>query len=186
MERESVRPIGASRWAFRFWPTTMPRMKCASGRTDPDLWEQSKAEAIEKMGGRHSARAMQEAGRIYREAGGEYCGPRTKLQRRLKKWTQEDWRTYTGEKACRGSRCDRYLPAAAWESLSPQEVAATRGRKLRARRQYVPNAPAAREAGRRARSKPVSGLASAALLKWALFAAIVPGGILLALAANRK
>lgn len=130
---------------------------CVGGRSDPDLWERAKRDAVRKLGGRHSARAMQEAGRIYRQRGGDYCGPKTGAQRRLSKWTREDWTTATGEKACRvdrktgETRCDRYLPRAAWSMLSPREIAETRKKKLRSRAQYVPNAPAARRAGRRAR-----------------------------------
>lgn len=37
------------------------------GRTNEALWERAKAEAKSKMGGKHSARAMQLAGKIYKE-----------------------------------------------------------------------------------------------------------------------
>ena len=124
---------------------------CVKGRTDPDLWEQSKAKAIRRLGGRFSARAMQLAGKMYRDAGGSYCGPRTAAQRSMSKWTGEDWTTATGAKACRGSKCDRYLPRAAWKMLSPREIAETRQKKLKSKKQFVANTPAARAAGRRAR-----------------------------------
>lgn len=127
----------------------------ASPYTDPLLWEHAKREAVRRLGGRHSARAMQFAGRLYREAGGRYKGPPTRSQRALAKWTREDWTTASGEKACRqtrtGIRCDRYLPRASWSMLSPAEIEATRRVKLRAKTQYVRNEPAAREAGKRAR-----------------------------------
>ena len=127
----------------------------ASPYTDPLLWEHAKREAVRRLGGRHSARAMQLAGVLYREAGGRYKGPPTRSQRALAKWTREDWTTASGEKACRqtrgGVRCDRYLPRAAWAMLSPAEIEATRLVKLRAKTQYVRNEPAAREAGKRAR-----------------------------------
>ena len=42
------------------------------GRTNEKLWESAKAEAKSKMGGKHSARAMQLAGKIYKEKGGGY------------------------------------------------------------------------------------------------------------------
>lgn len=133
-------------------------MACVKGRTDPELWEKSKKKAIKKLGGRFSARAMQLAGKMYRDAGGGYCGSRTKAQKSMSKWTAEDWRTYTGEKACRktksGSiRCDRYLPAEAWKKLTKAQVAETRKRKVSSRRQFVPNAPAARRAGAQARRR---------------------------------
>jgi hypothetical protein len=127
-------------------------MPCTDGRTDPKLWERAKKKAIKKLGGRFSARAMQLAGKIYRDEGGKYCGKRTKRQKSLSKWTAEDWRTVTGEKACRttksGSiRCDRYLPAEAWKKLTKAQVAETRRRKVSSRRQFVSNAPAAKRAG---------------------------------------
>jgi hypothetical protein len=99
----------------------------------------------------------QEAGRIYRERGGTYCGPKTRAQRSLTKWTKEDWRTESGLPACRkvnkAGRCsDRYLPAAAWKMLTPSERKATQRAKAKGKSQFVPNAPAAKRAGRRARS----------------------------------
>jgi len=42
-------------------------------KTNPKLWEKSKARAKAKMGG-HSARAMQLATKYYKEAGGGYSG----------------------------------------------------------------------------------------------------------------
>lgn len=132
--------------------------RAPSPYTDPLLWEHAKREAVRRLGGRHSARAMQLAGHLYREAGGGYRGPRTKAQRALSRWTAEAWTTVTGEKACRttrgGTRCDRYLPRDAWALLSPAEVAATRRTKLRARQQFVPNEPAARAASKRTRRPP--------------------------------
>ena len=68
---------------------------CVKGRTNPKLWEESKKKAIKKLGGRFSARAMQLAGKMYRDAGGKYCGKRTKSQKSMSKWTAEDWRTAT-------------------------------------------------------------------------------------------
>jgi hypothetical protein len=130
-------------------------VRARHGRTDPALWERCKRAAVRRLGGRHSARAMQLAGHLYREAGGGYTGRRTEAQRKLSRWTAERWTTYTGEKARRvvgGTvRYDRYLPAAAWRMLSPRQVAAARMSKLDARRQYVPNPPAAAAAGRKAR-----------------------------------
>lgn len=127
-------------------------MACVDGRTNPRLWERAKKQAIKRLGGRFSARAMQLAGKLYREAGGRYCGKKTAAQRSMGKWTREDWRTVTGERACRETpsgqiRCDRYLPAKAWQKLTPRQVAETRRRKVSSRRQFVPNAPAAKRAG---------------------------------------
>lgn len=131
---------------------------CTDGRTKPALWAKSKLQAVKRLG-RHSARAMQLAARLYREAGGGYCGTHTQAQRKMTKWTREDWRTAPGApaKACRKLpsgklKCDRYLPAKAWTKLSPAQRAATRRVKLKAGEQYVPNAPAAARAGRKVRA----------------------------------
>ena len=134
-------------------------MKCAGGRTDPALWERSKRTAQSeacrsgtRRCGTWDARIAQRAGKLYRDAGGAYCGPRTRAQKSLRKWTAEDWRTATGAKACvrKGSRivCDRYLPAKAWEKLTPSERASTRRVKKAASTQFVPNTPAAKAARR--------------------------------------
>ena len=39
------------------------------GRTNEALWSRAKAEAKAKMGGKHSARSMQLAGKIYKDRG---------------------------------------------------------------------------------------------------------------------
>lgn len=139
-------------------PSRRRRPSSPSTYADPGLWQQAKEEALRRAGGRHSARAMQTAGVLYRAAGGRYRGPPTAAQRSLAKWTYEGWTTATGERACRqtarGTRCDRYLPRAAWQDLTPAQALATRRAKLRAASQYVPNTPAARAAGRRARTAP--------------------------------
>jgi hypothetical protein len=87
-------------------------------RTDEPLWEDCKIEAIEKMGGKFSARAMQYAVKLYKERGGEYVGPKEKANS-LHQWTEEKW-GYTGEPGH-----SRYLPKEAREALSPGEKAAT-------------------------------------------------------------
>lgn len=45
-----------------------------------------------------------------------------KPQQSLKKWTAQKWKTSDGSPS-KGKK--RYLPAAAWESLTPAEKAAT-------------------------------------------------------------
>ena len=94
-----------------------------SGRTKPELWEKVKKEAVKKMGGLHSARAMQLAGKMYREKGGEYTGVKTKAQKDLSKWTKEDWRTKSGKPSLETG--ERYLPAKAIKALSSAEYGAT-------------------------------------------------------------
>jgi len=98
----------------------------------------------------------QDAGRIYREAGGGYCGSRTASQRSLKKWTGERWTTASGRPACErltkaGTCADRYLPESAWKKLTPAQRRATQAAKAKGRGQFVPNPRAAKAAGRKAR-----------------------------------
>jgi hypothetical protein len=140
-------------------------MKCTSGRTKPKLWAKAKKKATARACARSKARCgtwdariAQDAGRIYREMGGGYCGTKTRGQRGLSKWTKEDWRTESGKAACRkvtkAGRCaDRYLPAAAWKKLTPAERKATQAAKRRGKGQFVKNAPAAKAAGRAVRAK---------------------------------
>ena len=59
------------------------------GRTNPKLWEKAKTRAKAKMGGKHSARAMQLAAKIYKDLGGSYSGGKTKAQKSMTKWTNK-------------------------------------------------------------------------------------------------
>jgi len=92
-----------------------------SKKTNPSLWESSKKKAIAKMGGKHSARAMQLAVKLYKKAGGGYKGAK-KASNSLSKWSKQKWRTSDGSKS-EGKK--RYLPDAAWKALSSSEKAAT-------------------------------------------------------------
>jgi len=76
------------------------------------------------MGGVFSARAMQYAVKLYKDAGGTYIGPK-RADNDLQKWTQENW-DYVGEK-----KQSRYLPKKARASLTPGEKAATSRAKNR-------------------------------------------------------
>lgn len=93
-------------------------MSKAAKRTDPVLWEACKKEAVEKMGGKFSARAMQYAVKLYKEKGGGYIGEKA-ADNSLVKWTKEDW-NYVGEEGH-----SRYLPKEAREHLTRGEKAAT-------------------------------------------------------------
>lgn len=97
------------------------------GRSNPQLWEKAKAEAKAKMGGKHSARAMQLAGKIYKDKGGSYTGSKTKEQKSLSEWTKQKWRTKSGKPSTigPGATGERYLPEKAIKSLSSKEYAAT-------------------------------------------------------------
>jgi len=92
-----------------------------SKKTNPSLWESSKKKAIAKMGGKHSARAMQLAVKLYKKAGGGYKGAK-KASNSLSKWSKQKWRTSDGSKS-EGKK--RYLPDAAWKALSSSEKRAT-------------------------------------------------------------
>ncbi len=96
----------------------MPRRSTTAKRDNPKLWERCKKLAIEKMGGKFSARAMQYAVKLYKEKGGRYIGSKDK-NNSLVKWTKEDW-GYVGEE-----KHSRYLPKKAREKLTPAEKSAT-------------------------------------------------------------
>lgn len=105
-------------------------------KTNPSLWEKVKAQAKAKMGGKHSARAMQLAVSMYKKAGGGYKG--AKVETSLSKWTKQDWTTSSG-KPSEGKR--RYLPKAAWAALSSAQKAATNKAKAEGNKkgkQFVP------------------------------------------------
>jgi hypothetical protein len=96
-------------------------------RSNPKLWEKAKAEAKAKMGGKHSARAMQIAGKIYKDKGGGYTGSKTKEQESLSEWTKQKWRTKSGKPSTigPGATGERYLPEKAIKALSSKEYAET-------------------------------------------------------------
>ena len=96
-------------------------------KTKPALWARAKAQAKARMGGKHSARAMQLAVKIYKKAGGGYRGSKSKSNK-LSKWSKQKWRTSSGKKS-EGKR--RYLPDKAWKSLSAKEKAATNRAKAK-------------------------------------------------------
>lgn len=100
-------------------------------RSNPKLWDRvvAQVKAGTKGGdvGQWSARKAQLAGKIYKEKGGSYSGPKTESQKDLSKWTKEDWGTKSGKPSTQGPKAtgERYLPKKARESLSPKEYAAT-------------------------------------------------------------
>jgi hypothetical protein len=56
-------------------------------RTNPELWEACKMEAVEKLG-KFSARAMQQAVILYKQKGGDYIGNKSS-ENSLIKWNEE-------------------------------------------------------------------------------------------------
>lgn len=102
-------------------------------KRSPKLWERCKRDACSEAGMcTHSARKMQWATRCYKKRGGTYASPRKSSGNRLARWTRQRWRTYDGTPS-RGRT--RYLPAAAWDRLSPDQVRRTNRSKARGYRQ---------------------------------------------------
>jgi hypothetical protein len=101
-------------------------------RTKPLLWEACKLEAKRRMGGKHSARAMQLAVQMYKRAGGGYrtARPRRAASNALMRWTEEQW-GYAGRPGQ-----SRYLPLRVRQQLAPSERRRTNAAKKKSARQY--------------------------------------------------
>ena len=91
-------------------------------KRDPKKWAAAKARAKRKMGGKHSARAMQLAVKYYKDAGGTYSGKKKKSNK-LSKWSKQKWRTKSGKPSSKTG--ERYLPEKVIKALSSKEYAAT-------------------------------------------------------------
>jgi len=93
-------------------------------KTNPSKWKRIVAEvkAGSKGGdpGEWSARKAQLATQRYKKSGGGYKGPKSETS--LSKWTKQNWRT-SDNTPSKGKK--RYLPDAAWKSLTAGEKAAT-------------------------------------------------------------
>lgn len=120
-------------------------------KTNPELWSRAKSEAKAQMGGKHSARAMQLATKIYKDRGGDYSGKKPSAsQNKMRKWTKQDWQTRPGTSEIAekdNGHTSRYLPKAKWDSLSKSEQKATDAKKLKSDSQYVDNTEAAKVKG---------------------------------------
>jgi len=93
-----------------YFEAELEKIAGTATKTNPALWEKSKAEAKAKMGGKHSARAMQLATQIYKKKGGGYSGAKpTAKNNSLKKWGKQKWQ-WSKEKKAAGKGV--YLPAA--------------------------------------------------------------------------
>ena len=95
-------------------------------KRDPKKWAAAKARAKAKMGGKHSARAMQLAVKYYKDSGGTYSGKKKKSNK-LSKWSKQKWKTKSGKPSSKTG--ERYLPEKAIKSLSSKEYAATTAAK---------------------------------------------------------
>lgn len=130
----------------------------AKDYTKPALRERLK-EQIKKgsKGGRPgqwSARKSQLLAHEYEAKGGGFTHGKSKSQKSLEQWTEQDWQTKDGAARARhGKTTSRYLPKEAWEKLTPTQREATDRKKRAASRkgkQHVANTPAAQRARRRA------------------------------------
>jgi hypothetical protein len=115
-------------------------------RTDEPKWKRVVAavKASDKGGkpGQWSARKAQLATQRYKKSGGGYSGPKTKAQKSLSKWAQEDWGTKSGKPSTQGAKAtgERYLPKKARQALTSSEYAATTKAKregIKAGKQFV-------------------------------------------------
>tara|TARA_R110002050_G_scaffold223747_1_gene359671 strand:+ start:847 stop:1230 length:384 start_codon:yes stop_codon:yes gene_type:complete len=95
-------------------------------KRNPAKWAAAKARAKAKMGGKHSARAMQLAVKYYKSSGGTYSGTK-KTTNKLSKWSKQDWGTKSGKKSSESG--ERYLPRKAIARLSAKEYAKTTAKK---------------------------------------------------------
>lgn len=129
--------------------------------TKPGLRERIKSQVMASgqggNPGQWSARKAQLVAQKYKAAGGGYRGGQSASQKSLSKWTKEEWGTKSGKPSTQGPKAtgERYLPKKAIQSLSAKEYAATSRKKregTRQGKQFVSNTPAAKAAGRRART----------------------------------
>ena len=91
--------------------------KGVATKTDPAKWARAKAQARAKMGGKHSARAMQLATQIYKKSGGGYRGKKPSSgTNKLKKWTKQKWQWSGKDKPGQGGT-GVYLPKRSSEQL---------------------------------------------------------------------
>jgi hypothetical protein len=140
-DRDLGRP-GALRSLLRLPFRTLNPGKSTVVRTHPQLWEEIVAyvKAGDKGGrpGQWSARKAQLAVQIYRQEGGGYIGRKTS-DNSLVRWTEQDWRTASGRPSLETG--ERYLPAAAFDALTEEEIDETNKAKRRGMRrgkQFVP------------------------------------------------
>jgi len=101
-------------------------------KRDPAKWARAKAKAKAKMGGKHSARAMQLAVKYYKDMGGTYSGKKSS-KNKLSKWSKQKWDYVSkGDKKKPKKKRGRYLPESTRKSLSPSQKASTNRKKRKA------------------------------------------------------
>ena len=100
-----------------------------ANKLDPKKWARAKARAKAKMGGKHSARAMQLAVKYYKDMGGRYGGSKSSSNK-LSKWTKQKWDYVSkGDKKKPKSKRGRYLPKSVRTSLTDAQKRATNRKK---------------------------------------------------------
>lgn len=100
-------------------------------KTNPALWERSKARAKAKMGGKHSARAMQLATKYYKSAGGGYSGAKKKTS--LSHWSKQKWK-YSGKDKPGPGGSGVYLPSKKISSMKSSEAGRAKLRSAAAKK----------------------------------------------------
>ena len=101
-------------------------------KLDPQKWARAKAKAKAKMGGKHSARAMQLAVKYYKDMGGRYGGAKSSSNK-LSKWSKQDWGYVSkGDEKKPKSQRGRYLPKSVRTSLTDAQKRATNRKKKEA------------------------------------------------------
>ena len=109
-------------------------------KRDPAKWARAKAKAKRKMGGKHSARAMQLAVKYYKDMGGKYSGKKSS-KNKLSKWSKQKWDyVVKADKKKPKAKRGRYLPESVRKSLSSSEKAATNRKKRAASAKGRPKA----------------------------------------------
>ena len=105
-------------------------------KRDPAKWEAAKREAKAKMGGKHSARAMQLAVQIYKKKGGEYAGKKpAPSSNKLRTWTKQKWQWSGGDRDGQGGE-GVYLPKRSASALkSTKQGRARLARAVREKRE---------------------------------------------------
>ena len=105
-----VRPKGSLNKRARdeaYYTYLMAKEASSAVKRDPAKWEAAKRKAKARMGGKHSARAMQLAVKIYKSSGGTYAGKKpSSSSNSLKRWTKQKWQWSGGDKKGKGV----YLP----------------------------------------------------------------------------
>lgn len=126
-------------------------------KRDPAKWSRAKAKAKAKMGGKHSARAMQLAVKYYKQMGGTYSGPKKKSNK-LSKWSKQKWGYVTkGDEKKPKAKRGRYLPESTRKSLTKSQKASTNAKKRAANKAGKPSAKYSKTIAKKVRTaKPAA------------------------------